>query len=178
MPPVLANLRAFAAVSTLGWLAEPRNALLAIALLLCLWLWLLVRRRGEEVHRHLRPSPLTPDELGRTVFRVARSLDHRTYRELLLCGTEAAHLLGDDAAAYMEARSPEVLAASLRALASRIPEGATYSGVRGGEDEHWHIEVRTEQGESIAVEVGTVVKVGAAWRIFAPARPAAVPQSV
>ena len=158
------------AVPWLEWVGETRNAMLVVALLLAIWLWMLVRRRGAvgEAH-HLRPTPLSVDELGRTLFRVARSRDHRTYRELFLSGTEAAHLLGDDAASYMEARAPEVLATSLGALADAIPDGAIYAGMHPLGQDHYQMEVAIDGLEPRMMPVGTIIQVGAAWRVFGPA---------
>lgn len=171
--PVLAQALSpqalFAQAVVPEWLQDRDTALLIIALLLVMWLWLLVRRREDDERRPTRSTPLTHGELALVCFRCGTSQDLDTYRGLFLNGSEAFAMLGEDAETYLEARTFAVLRESLALLRQRIPHGAVYHGVELGDGDRLEMEVRLQDGRMVMVPLGTVVRVGVAWRLFGPA---------
>jgi len=151
------------------WMQDRDTALLVIALLLVMWLWLLVRRREEEQHRPSRSTPLSHAELALVCFRCGTSQDLDAYRGLFLNGSEAFAMLGDDAETYLEARTFAVLRESLALLRQRIPHGAIFHGVELRDGDRLEMEVKLQDGSTVTVPLGTVVRVGVAWRLFGPA---------
>ena len=133
-----------------------------------MWL-LLLRRRDESSGRPLRPTPISPDELGRLVMQAARNHDLQTYRQMFLNSGEAADLLGDDAGLYIDARTPKVLSDSLQEIAQALPAGARFTGTEVDDDDRLKLLV-TADTDPVRVDVGSVVEVGVAWRLFGPAR--------
>ena len=151
------------------WIQDRDTALLVIALLLALWLWLLVRRREDEQRRPTRSTPLSHEELALVCFRCGTGQDLETYRGLFLNGSEAFDMLGDDAETYLEARTFSVLRDSLALLGERIPHGAVFHGVALREGDRLEMEVKLQDGRMVMGSLGTVVRVGVAWRLFGPA---------
>ena len=150
------------------WLQHQENVFLLIALLLALWLWLLVSRReqeGKEVHRR---TPLSPNELGRTAFAVARSNDLQGYRSLFLNAMEAREKLGPVAEQYMEKRSVEVLRGAFGRLMASIPIGAIYVGINEEEKSRVVIVIRLQDQSQQSLSIGTVTWVGSALRLLEP----------
>lgn len=158
MTPILAE-------ATLGLLSDQDTALLVVAALLCMWLWLLVRRR-DETEAFRRPTPLSLDELGRMVFQAARSGDHRSWRALFLNGAEAADRLGAGAEAWLEAHDMRTLSELLDAIGSCIPDRTIYVGCVEQPDGRCAMKLRQPEGEEFLVAVGRAQRVGAAWRLI------------
>jgi hypothetical protein len=154
----------FLGQTALPALSKEDQALLAVAALLCLWLWMLVRRREEEP-QFKRPTPLSLTELGRMVFQAARSQDQRTWRALFLNGAEAASRMGRHADAWLEEHSMVRLAELLDALGQCIPPKSIYLGCEEQEDGRCALKLRKDEGEEFLVAVGRAEKVGAAWRL-------------
>lgn len=152
-----------------AWWEDRNTMLLLVALLLSVWLWMLVRRREEETQRRpRRPTPVNPDELGRTVLICLMGRDDLTWRSLFLNGAEAAQLLGHRADRYIQARTPEVLQEALERLAEEIPQGAIYAASEVDQDEQLHVLVKHPEEGDRRVHVGSVARVGVAWRLFGP----------
>lgn len=144
------------------------DALLLVALLLALWLLIRVRRQEKVRRPPPRRAPTSPAELGQIVFQVARSRDVLAWRGLFLAGGEAAHILGDGAAEYLERRSLAALTESLESLAALLPEGSRYDGVEQVGADGWAIWVAPPAGERMLVGIGTAARVGAIWRLCQP----------
>ena len=146
-------------------LSDQDVALLVVAVLLCFWLWLLVRRR-EEAPKANRPTPLNLHELGRTVFAAARSRDVRTWRGLFLNGAEASDRMGAGAAeSWLAEHGTGPLAELLDSVAESIPKGAIYVGCEPQPDGRCAIRVRQQGGDDFLVLVGRAEQVGVAWRL-------------
>jgi hypothetical protein len=146
-------------------LSTEDTALLVVAALLCLWLWLLVRRR-EETRRFERPIPLTLDELGRMVFQAARSQDRRTWRALFLNGAEAADRMGREAERWLETHDMAHLADLLDAINESIPPQTIYLGCEEQRDGRCALKLKQPEGDEFLVAVGRADKVGTAWRLI------------
>lgn len=152
----------------LTWLQTGANGALVVVLLLMGWLWMLVRRRDDGVaERPVRPEPLSSDELGRTAFKAAMQRDTQLWRDLFINGAEARALLGDEAAGFLEARSPEVLDGVLDATAAHIPTGATYGGVeRDASGSLALVVVLPDGGDRDLAPIGHAVQLGTIWRLW------------
>ena len=151
------------------WMRQQDTALLLIALLLSLWLWLLVQRRQEENRDH-RKSPLTPNELGRAVFVSALSKDIKTYRSLYLNAKEVHEMLGTVAEAFLEKRNVNVLQQAFRKLCVQIPVGSVYLGIDEAEKKTLVIKVRLSNQDETSVAIGTITSVGPVLRLLEPAQ--------
>ena len=149
---------------TLWTLTDQDVALLVVAVLLCLWLWLLVRRR-DETPKANRPTPLSLHELGRMVFQAARSRDVRTWRGLFLNGAEASARMGSRAESWLSEHGTGPLAELLDSVAESIPMGAIYVGCEPQPDGRCAIRVRQQGGDDFLVLVGRAEQVGVAWRL-------------
>jgi len=149
----------------MGLLSDQDTALLVVAALLCMWLWLLVRRR-EETKEFKRPTPLSLNELGRMVFQAARSGDDRTWRALFLNGAEAADRMGNEADAWLESHSIHRLADLLDAIGQCIPARTIYVGCEQQPDGRCAMKLRRPEGDEFLVAVGRADRVGAAWRLI------------
>jgi hypothetical protein len=148
-----------------SWFHSQGNLLLLTALLLCLWLWLLIRRREEDTVRQARPAPLTNAELGRTIFVSAVSNDINTYRGLFLNGREATMLMGGQASSYLDERSYAMLQKSLTQLHRQIPSKAVFDGVDAFRNGRLAIRVRHGDERVYHIRVGFAVQVGSIWRL-------------
>jgi len=149
----------------LGLLSDQDTALLVVAALLCMWLWLLVRRR-EEAPEYKRPTPLSRKELGRMIFQAARSRDLRTWRALFLNGAEAAERLGSQAESWIAAHSVPHMTATLDAIAQSLPPGVIYVDCVETEDGRCALKLKQPEGEEFLVAIGQAEQVGVAWRMF------------
>lgn len=154
----------FLAQADLGLLSDQDTALLVVAALLLMWLWLLVRRR-EEAPEFRRPTPLSLHELGRMVFTAARSGDQRVWRGLFLNGGEAAQRLGEGAEAWLASHTVHELSGFLEAIGESIPDRTIYVGCEEGPDGRCALKLRQPEGTEFLVAVGHATKVGAAWRL-------------
>ena len=148
------------------WLREGANAPLLVAMLLLCWLLLLVRRREDESRKPRRPEPVSLDELGRLAFQAALSGDPHLWRDLFVNGAEARRLLGEQAGAFLETRSPEVLAKVLATVAPDVPTGSVYAGVDTDDRGVHALRVRYPNGREADVVIGRAVQVGMAWRLW------------
>lgn len=159
----------------LSWLHSGANGPLVVVLLLMGWLWMLVRRReGDRLERPVRPNPLSLDELGRTAFKAAMQRDAQLWRDLFVNGAEARRLLGDDAARFLEARTPAVLDGVLDSTAAYIPVGATYGGVEGDAAGSLALIVRMPDDPTPDLApIGHAVQVGSIWRLWGGRPPSA-----
>jgi hypothetical protein len=149
------------------WMKQQDNAFLIIALLLTLWLWLLVSRR-EEVKIEERKTPLSPNELGRTVFSYCLSKDLKGYRSLFLNAREAHDKLGSVAEEFLEQRSVELLQKSFSQLTSQILIGTVYVGIDEQEKSKIVIIVRLPDNQQVSVPIGSVTVVGRVLRLLEP----------
>lgn len=146
-------------------LPDSHTLWLLLALLLCFWL--LTRVRAQEAVAGRR-TPLTLDELGRSIFSVARSVDLAGYRELYLAGGEAQAVFGDGASQYLDRRTRPRLHAALESLGSALKPGCHFQSLLLGEDGQAYIEVREPGGTVVPIAVGSAVQVGPAWRLVEP----------
>lgn len=146
-------------------LPDPTTLWLLLALLLCFWLLTRVRQQEQASARR---TPLTLDELGRTIFGVGRSGDFAGYRELYLAGGEAQAVFGDQAGPYLDRRTRPVLATALERLGSALRPGCHFHSLLLGEDGQAYLEVREPGGTVVPIPVGSAVQVGPAWRLVDP----------
>lgn len=137
---------------------------LMVALLLCLWLLTRATQRRQAV-RPSRRKPMTPDELGRVLFEIARAADVEAYRGLFLAGPEARAVLGNDAGAYLDRRTHQALEDSLVEIGARIPDTARFAGMTVDEDHNAHLTVHPASGSEYTILVGTAVRVENIWRL-------------
>ncbi len=148
-----------------------RTGLLLVVVLLLLAL--LGRVHHRESYGAQRPpvrrSPVSYDELGRTVFEMAVNCDLDGYRGLFLAGGEARHVLGARAEEYMNSRGMDVLEESLITIGAYIPDGSVYHGVSITGTDRLAIQVKSPLDEVVTVGIGTVAKVGAVVRLRKPA---------
>ena len=150
------------------WMQQQDNALLIITLLLTLWLWLLINRRQEEENRQtIRKSPLTYEELGRTVFASCLSKDFIVYRSLFLNAKEAHDKLGVVAEEFLEQRSQAVLKTSFQNFSTFIGVGCVY---RGSSEENGTLTIRIQppDGDETKLAIGTMTVVGNIFRLLLP----------
>ena len=141
---------------------------LAIIGLLLLWLYTRKHNREVEARRPVRANPLSPDELGRVLFGLAQSGDALAYRALYLTGSEAQTIMGQrEAEAYLEQRTGRSLQEAFRAMAAKIPQGATYQECSISE-EVCTLVVGRPDGEKATIVVGRVALVGAVIRLLSP----------
>ena len=148
-----------------------RTGLLLVVVLLLLAL--LGRVHGREHSAAQRPtprrSPVSYDELGRTVFEMAVNCDLDGYRGLFLVGGEARQIMGAGAGEYLNSRGLDVLEESLITIGAHIPDGSVYHGVSIAGTDRLAIQVKSPAAEVITVGIGTVAKVGAVVRLREPA---------
>ncbi len=111
---------------------------------------------------------MSADELGRLVFMAARGGDLPRYRGLFLSGSEAAEVLGADAASYLEQRSYAVLQESLTELSGQLSPGTIYGGLGEQRGRMFAIKIKDSSGER-TLRIGTVVQLGRVWRLLEPA---------
>ena len=143
-----------------------------LAIIGLLLLWLLTRSdHVAEARARARPErhdPVTPGELGRIVFSVARSGDLSAYRALFISGAEAGEAMGVEAAQkYLMQRTHQVLERAFKRLSGQLTGEVQYhSGSLDGET--FSIHVVLEGGHNREVIVGDVVTVGAVYRIVLP----------
>lgn len=145
---------------------DGNTAWLLLAVFLLLWLLTRVHRRERA---RLRPpprrSPVTPDELARSVFEAARNEDVHAYRGLFLMGREVAEVMGSDAEQWMEGCSLPLLRPCVLRMRQAIPDGATYGGVEMVGAHDWAFLARLPGGESVRIPFGRAVRIGAILRL-------------
>jgi integrase len=146
-------------------LPDSNTLWLLLALLLCFWL--LTRVRASEVVA-ARRTPVTLDELGRSIFSAGRSGDFAAYRELYLAGGEAEAVFGERAGEYLDRRTRPALAGALERLGTALRPGCHFHSLLLGEDGQAYLQVREPGGAVLPVPVGSAVQVGAAWRLVDP----------
>ncbi len=145
-------------------LPDHDTLLLIVALLLALWLL----TRVQEQQRTAPPprrKPMTPDELGRVLFEVARAADVEAYRGLFIAGHEARALFGEGAQAYLDARNHNMLTESLVEIGARIPDDSRYVGCAVAESGELSLTVRRSTGHEFAIAAGTAVSCQRIWRL-------------
>lgn len=144
------------------------------ALVALLILWLITRIYGNSSAKNARkpaprPSPVSAEELGRTLFSVGRSDDIGAYRALFLTGTEALQVLGpDQAKQYLSRRNLAVLELAYGQITSRLPSGSSYIKTELTPMHQCILHIATADGSGRTIQVGTVAKVGAVLRLVAP----------
>ena len=138
-----------------------------MVLLLLFWLWLLVQRRQEE-ERSFRKTPLSPDELGRSVFMYCLSNDIRGYRSLYLTAKEAHDKLGAVAEQYLEQRDVTILEKAFNHLCDSIEVGCIYKGIESKDSSVLTLMVQSKSGNQSLVCVGTMTMVDNAYRLLNP----------
>lgn len=143
----------------------PESQTLWLLLAVVLLFWLLTRQQQRRTSRPTRRNPITPDELGRVVFEIARARDLDGFRGLFVVGHEVREALGEGAEGYLARRTREGLAASLSTLGTRIPADSWYGSTRV-QDGQATMEVRRKDGGVHVVPLGTVVRVGRVWRLL------------
>ncbi len=168
----LPSARAESHGAALGLLGDdPVVGWLIIALLLCFWLLLRVHHSAPPPKR-ARRAPISHDELARLVFRLVRECDIDGYKELFLAGGEASRVMGPGAEAYLDSRNIKVLEESLVTLAAIIPEGSHFVDSAISRPDKLRMRVRGPDNEIITLDIGTVARIGALWRLKTPAYPA------
>ena len=146
----------------------PDQTTLLLLLVVLLLFWLLTRVRTAAEEAPVRRTPMTPDELGRALFEAVRSSDFAGYRGLFLAGGETQLVLGSDADAYLDRRTRELLVVALEGLRANLPQGSHYRGFIVGDGGQAMLEAQMTDGAIRPVAVGTVVQVGAVWRLVDP----------
>jgi hypothetical protein len=142
-------------------------------LLALLTLWLITRLYEEPKKRArvapTRHSPVTAEELGRTVFSIAGSDDFDAYRVLFLSGSEASQILGSLAAKqYLVRRTLSALGAAFEVLLAQLPHGVRYVGTELLETGQCVMSVHDAQQRQHLVVIGSVAHVGAVMRLVEP----------
>lgn len=138
--------------------------LLLLALLLCLWLLTRVQEK-QRAAPPPRRKPMTPDELGRVLFEVARAADVDAYRGLFIAGHEAQALFGEAAQSYLDSRNHKMLTESLVEIGARIPVDARYAGCAISDAGEVTLTVRRPSGDSFGISAGTAVSCQRIWRL-------------
>ncbi|MFH1466374.1 MAG: hypothetical protein ABIO70_18465 [Pseudomonadota bacterium] len=150
--------------------SEHHVGYLLIALLLAFLL--LARVSGRSSGPHTRPpprhSPVSYDELARTVFSLAVGCDLEGYRGLYLAGGEVHEILGERGSDYLSARSLEVLEDALATIGAHLSRGARYNGVRLDDDDRLFMSVTCPGQQQIEIDLGTVAHLGAVVRLVFP----------
>jgi hypothetical protein len=156
-----------------------RNLRKIQALLALLTLWLITRIYDQSSAKNSRqppprPSPITAEELGRTLFSVGRSNDIDAYRALFLTGAEAVQILGaDQAKQYLSRRNLTTLELAYGQLTQRLPSGSSYIKTELTAMHQCILHIATPDGSGRTLEIGTVAEVGAVLRLVAPIPPTA-----
>lgn len=154
----------------LGWFGDnPVVGWLLIVALLLMWLLSRVHRRerGLEEPRRRR-SPITPDELARSILETVLAGDVRAYRHLYLTGGECRQIFGDRASLYLERRPPSLLQDAFRHCRTRLPRGAVYEGVEMVRPQVYVARFRTPEGSRGSLPLGTAIRVGRVYRLQEP----------
>ncbi len=143
---------------------------LLLAVLVLLLLWLLSRRSSTqtltEQRRAARRAPVSPQELARAVFEVARDGNIEGYRGLFLNGGEASRVMGRDAAEqYLSQRSPKHLEDALINMAVQVPPNAVFVGVEEVGEGSFAMKLTVDARTTALVPIGRAVQVGAIYRL-------------
>jgi hypothetical protein len=142
-------------------------------LLALLTLWLITRLYAEPKKlarvAPTRYSPVTTEELGRTVFSIAGGDDFDAYRVLFLSGAEASQVLGPQGGQrYLARRTLSALEVAFEVLLEQLPHGVSYVGTELLETGQCAMHVRDGQDPQYTVLVGSVAHVGAVMRLVEP----------
>ena len=97
------------------------------------------------------------------------SHDIRGYRSLYLTAKEAHDKLGDVAEQYLEQRGVTVLEDAFNTLCDSITVGCIYKGIEPRESGVLSLQVQSQVGERLNVEIGTMTVVDNAYRLLSPA---------
>ena len=151
-------------------------------LLALLTLWLITRLYEEPKNRArvapTRHSPVTAEELGRTVFSIAGGDDFDAYRVLFLSGSEASQILGPLAGKqYLVRRTLSALQAAFEVLLAQLPHGVSYVGTELLETGQCVMSVHDTQQRQHLVVIGSVAHVGAVMRLVEPGAGPVVPSA-
>lgn len=143
---------------------------LLLAVLVLLLLWLLSRRSNTqtvtEKRRAARRAPVSPQELARAVFEMARDGNIEGYRGLFLNGGEAARVMGRDAAErYLSQRSPKAMEDALVNMAVQVPPSAVFVGVEEIGEGAFAMKLSVDAKTTALVPIGRAVQVGAIYRL-------------
>jgi hypothetical protein len=161
------------------WLKRNLRKIEALLALLTLWLITRLYEKSSAKNRRQpppRPSPVSAEELGRTVFSIGRSKDIDAYRALFLTGAEAVQTLGtDQAKQYLSRRDLTTLELAYGQLTQRLPSGSSYVKTELTAMHQCILHVATPDGSGRTLQIGTVVEVGAVLRLVAPNPPKLAP---
>ncbi len=143
---------------------------LMLGVLALLLLWLLSRRTSAqtltEQRRAERRAPVSPQELARAVFEVARDGSLEGYRGLFLNGGEAARVLGREGAErYLSQRSKKALEDALVNMAVQVPPNAVFMGVESVSEDSFAMKLGVDAKTTALVPIGRAVQVGAIYRL-------------
>jgi len=147
-----------------------RNYLMLAALALLLF-WLLTKQNSGQQHstaqrRADRKAPVSPQELARAVFEVARDGNIDAYRGLFLTGGEANRVLGLEAAEqYLARRTSKALEDALVNMAVQVPPNAVFVGVEEVSEGSFAMKLNVDARTTALVPIGKAVKVGAIYRL-------------
>ncbi len=145
----------------------------ALIALLTLWLIARIYTQSHTKHTrkpHVRPSPISGEELGRILYGVGRANDVDTYRALFLNGAEAMQILGaNKAERYLSHRSLAALADACEQLAQQLPSGTSYVNTEVTPSHQCILNVANPDGSGRRISVGTIAEVGAVLRLVTPA---------
>jgi hypothetical protein len=151
---------------------EHKRKFYGLLALLILWLTARLLSGPEQVEARRPPtrhSPVSAEELGRTVFAVARGEDFDAYRVLYLSGSEAIQVLGpSEGQRYIGRRTFEALQAAFELLVEQVPHGTVYVSTELRNTGQCVMTVRNASDERRAVPLGSVAQVGAVMRIVEP----------
>lgn len=147
-----------------------RNYLMLAALALLLF-WLLTKQNNSQQHttaqrRADRKAPVSPQELARAVFEVARDGNIDAYRGLFLTGGEANRVLGLEAAEqYLARRTSKALEDALVNMAVQVPPNAVFVGVEEVGENSFAMKLNVDARTTALVPIGKAVQVGAIYRL-------------
>jgi len=148
-----------------------RNYLM-LAVLALLLMWLLTRRTsaqqtGTDRRRSERKAPVSPTELARAVFEVARDGNIDAYRGLFMNGGEANRILGlEGAERYLAMRTHKAMEDALVNMAVQVPPNAVFVGVEEVDEGTFAMKLTIDARTTALVPIGKAVKVGAIFRLL------------
>ncbi len=172
--PLKADARApsTATSSREGLLQRHMRELYGLLALCCLWLITRIYGSADTRPRRLPPTrhaPVTVEELGRTMFSLAKGEDFDAYRLLYLSGVEASRVLGPEhGQRYIAQRSLSALETAFEVLMEQIPFGTTYEGSSREDTGHCLMNVCSKDGEEYQISLGGTEQVGAILRLVTP----------
>jgi len=144
---------------------------LMLAVLALLLMWLLTRTSSRQQgisaqRRSERKAPVSPQELARAVFEVARDGNIDAYRGLFMTGGEANRILGlEGAERYLAMRTHKAMEDALVNMAVQVPPNAVFVGVEEVEEGSYAMKINVDARTTALVPIGKAVKVGAIFRL-------------